>query len=88
MKITVICLMMYYSLNTVSLGVWMMTNEIIVCGLLPIEQELLKHKGKCRACMYNDSYLDRKEHVQFCSKDHKRLKNEKTNCNDWLLDTR
>ena len=65
-----------------------MGNSIIVCGLLPIERELLKHKGKCRACLYNDSHMDREEHIQYCSKSHKRLKNEKTNCEDWLLDTR
>ena len=63
-------------------------SDIIVCGLLPIEQKLLKDKGKCRGCMFNDSYYDRKEYVQFCSKKGKRLKEEAIDCEDWLLDTR
>lgn len=65
----------------------METNEIIVCGLLPIERELLKFEGKCRGCLHNGSHMDRDEWIQFCYKYNKRLKNEKTNCPDWLLDT-
>lgn len=65
-----------------------MSHTIIVCGLTEWEMEMMKDKGKCRACMYNDSYFDREEHVIFCGKTHQRLKTEKTNCPDWLLDTR
>lgn len=81
--------MMYCSLKTASSGGGMMkNNEIIICGLTDWEMEMMKDKGKCRACMYNDSYFDRKEHVQFCGKTHQRLKSEKTDCQDWQLDTR
>lgn len=84
-----IYLMMYYSLKIASLGgVQMKTNTIIVCGLTEWEQEMMKDKGKCRACMHNDSFYNRGEHVIFCGKTHQRLKAEKTDCNDWLLDTR
>ena len=87
--IIVTCLMMYCSLKTASSGGEMMKNNtIIICGLTEWEKEMMKDKGKCRACMYNDSYFDRKEHVQFCGKTHQRLKSEKTDCQDWQLDTR
>ena len=66
----------------------MKNNTIIICGLTEWEMEMMKDKGKCRACMHNDSYFDRKEHVQFCGKTHQRLKSEKTDCQDWQLDTR
>ena len=80
---------MYCSLKTASSGGGMMKNNtIIICGLTEWEMEMMKDKGKCRACMHNDSYFDRKEHVQFCGKTHQRLKSEKTDCQDWQLDTR
>lgn len=65
-----------------------MTHTITVCGLLPIEQELLKYKGKCRGCMYNDSFYNRDGFTRFCSKRNERLEKEETDCKDWLLDTR
>lgn len=65
-----------------------MSHTIIVCGLTEWEMEMMEDKGKCRACMYNDSYFDREEHVIFCSKRNERLEKEETDCQDWLIDTR
>ena len=62
--------------------------DIIVCGLTEWEKEMMKDKGKCRACMHNDSFFEKKELIRFCSKKDEQLEKEETDCKDWLLDTR
>lgn len=65
-----------------------MNSTLIVCGLTEWEMEMMKDKGKCRACMYNDSFYNRDGLTRFCSKRNERLEEEETDCQDWLIDTR
>ena len=65
-----------------------MGNTIIVCGLTEWENEIVrKHKGECRHCMHNETWHDGKEVIKRCAK-HGLLDEFKTDCKDWLLDTR
>lgn len=73
-----------------------MSTEIIVCGLTEWEKkEIREHKGECKHCMHYESFVQRgfngeKIPVLLCIKngERKRLKEEKTDCEDWFLDTR
>lgn len=65
-----------------------MSESLIVCGLLPIERELLKYKGSCKGCLWNDSFVEKGEFFQFCGKRNCVLDFEESSCDDWLLDTR
>lgn len=53
-----------------------MNSTLIVCGLTEWEMEMMKDKGKCRACIYNDSFYNREGLTRFCSKRNERLEKE------------
>lgn len=66
--------------------------DIFVCGLF--ENELLEkglmEEGRCRDCFYYNGFMDRDRWIIFCEKegDRRLLKEEKTDCEDWVIDTR
>ena len=71
-------------------------STINICGLTDYENQIIKeHQGECRHCMFHEGF----EHTMFsgekipillCTKNGgtKRLKEEKTDCEDWFPDTR
>ena len=64
-------------------------STIIVCGLTDYENKIIKeHKGECKYCMHNESFMtSRNTLVRECSKKGP-LYEFKTDCKDWMLDTR
>ena len=72
------------------MGVCVLSTKIVVCGLMDIEKEGLKHKGECKYCMHYDWFYDGAtgEHFRRCDKFKTGLKEPKTDCKDWFLDTR
>ena len=67
-----------------------MAHTIFICGLTEWEKEIVKeHEGECLFCMYLTCYADKDTRVNFCRKDgeKKLLKELKTDCKDWFLDT-
>ncbi|WP_406533397.1 hypothetical protein [Methanobrevibacter sp.] len=71
-------------------------STINICGLTDYENQTIKeHKGECRYCMHYECFVQRgfngeKIPVLLCTKngERKRLKEEKTDCKDWFIDTR
>lgn len=69
-----------------------MFGKLFICGLF--EQELVKKgimkPGRCRDCIHYEGFREKDELFVICGKDgkRKRLKEEKTNCKDWVIDTR
>lgn len=66
-----------------------MGDTIIVCGLTEWEKkEIREHRGECKHCIHNESYVTHRETlVRQCSKKGF-LKDFETDCKDWVLDTR
>ena len=70
----------------------MMSGTLYVCGLF--EQELVNKgimkEGRCRDCMNYEGFKSRGELFIICVKDGKkrRLEKERTDCPDWVIDTR
>ena len=66
-------------------------STIIVCGLTDYENKIVKeHKGECKYCIHYDSFYDGSTgnlHYR-CDKHKVRIKEPKTDCKDWVLDTR
>lgn len=66
-------------------------STIHVCGLF--EQELvdkgIMKPGRCRDCKNYEGFKSKGELFIICAKDGKRrLEKEKTDCPDWVIDTR
>lgn len=69
-----------------------MSNTLHVCGLFEwglVEKGLMK-VGRCRDCIHYGGFKEKDELFIICEKDgkRKRLKEEKTDCPDWVIDTR
>ena len=60
----------------------------MVCGLTQYENEIIRdHKGECKYCMHNESFVTRGTLVRECSKKG-HLSDFKNDCPDWFIDTR
>ena len=60
-----------------------MSNTLHVCGLFEwglVEKGLMK-VGRCRDCIHYEGFKEK-------DGKRKRLKEEKTDCPDWVIDTR
>ena len=67
-------------------------GDMCICGLFEMDlvRKGIMKEGHCSSCFHNESILEKGILIPLCEKGGKtkRLEKQKTDCNEWRIDTR